>query len=264
MSLLKTINQGKQKLPPRLFIYGTEGIGKSTVAADANKTIFLPTEAGLGEIDCASFPIAKSYDEVVGNIKALVAEKHDYKTACIDTTDWLEMLVWDKLCKDWGVDNIEQVDGGYAKGYKHALTPWRHLLDGLDILRNECGMTVILLAHAKIEKFEDPEYPAYDRYTPRMHKYAAGLISEWADATLFATRKIITKSEDAGFNKTRTTAAGLGHGGGERILRCVGSPACIAKNRYNLPDELPLSWATLDHAIKEGRKCSTTTKTTAK
>jgi hypothetical protein len=66
---------------------------------------------------------------------------------------------------------------------------------------------------------------------------------------LFATRKIITKTEDGGFGRDRTIAAGLGKDGGERVLRTVGSPACVAKNRYDLPAELPLSWPALMQAL---------------
>lgn len=66
---------------------------------------------------------------------------------------------------------------------------------------------------------------------------------------LFATRKIITKTEDGGFGRERTIAAGLGKDGGERILRTVGSPACVAKNRYDLPAEIPLSWPALMKAL---------------
>jgi hypothetical protein len=66
---------------------------------------------------------------------------------------------------------------------------------------------------------------------------------------LFATRKVITKTEDAGFNRKRTIASGLGCAGGERVLRTVGSPACVAKNRFNLPAELPLSWSALMDAM---------------
>jgi len=66
---------------------------------------------------------------------------------------------------------------------------------------------------------------------------------------LFATRKFRTETEDAGFNRTRTIAAPLGKDGGERIIRTVGSPACIAKNRYGLPAELPLSWSALIGAM---------------
>ena len=111
------------------------------------------------------------------------------------------------------------------------------------------GMAVICIAHAKIEKFEDPESSAYDRYLPRLHKHAAALVCEWSDAVLFATRKFRTQSEDAGFNRKRTIAHAIGRDGGERILRCVGGPSCVAKNRYGISDELPLSWAAFVDAI---------------
>jgi uncharacterized protein HemY len=37
------------------------------------------------------------------------------------------------------------------QGYVFALTNWREVLAGLDALRNERGMHVILIAHAQIE-----------------------------------------------------------------------------------------------------------------
>ncbi len=249
MSMLQQIRTGRHPSPPRFVIYGTEGIGKSTTAAQAPKPIFIPTEDGLDQIDCASFPLSTSFADVEAALQSLIHEPHDFETVVIDSLDWLERLVWDALCEQYGVASIEKVDGGYARGYTHALTPWRKVLDGLNVLRNQRGMCVILLAHAKVEKFEDPEQAAYDRYSPRLHKHATALVTEWADGVLFATRKIITKTEDTGFNRERTIASGLGKDGGERILRCVGSPACVAKNRYDLPAELPLSWAALMQAM---------------
>ena len=58
-----------------------------------------------------------------------------------------------------------------------------------------------------------------------------------------------TQTEDAGFNRKRTIAHAIGTDGGERILRCIGGPSCIAKNRYQLPQELPLSWAAIMAAM---------------
>jgi len=118
-------------------------------------------------------------------------------------------------------------------------------VDALGALRANKGMAVILIAHAKVEKFEDPESTAYDRYSPRLNKHACALLTEWSDAVLFATRKFRTEVEDKGFGRERAIAVGVGADGGERILRCVGSPACVAKNRYGLPGELPLSWPAL-------------------
>ena len=156
--------------------------------------------------------------------------------------------------------SIEKVDGGYGKGYVHALTHWRKILDRLAALRDDRGMMVVLLAHAKVEKFEDPEAPTYDRYSPRLNKHASALLAEWCDAVLFATRKIITRTEDGSFNRSRTLASGQGRNGGERILRCIGGPSCIAKNRYSLPAELPLSWPALMEAISGTMTSSTNTQ----
>ena len=113
-----------------------------------------------------------------------------------------------------GVTSIEKVDGGYSKGYMHALTHWREIVELLNALRNDRGMVVVLIAHAKVEKFEDPESAAYDRYSPRLHKHAAALVCEWCDAVLFATRKFRTQSEDAGFNRKRAIANAIGKDGG--------------------------------------------------
>ena len=110
-------------------------------------------------------------------------------------------------------------------------------------------MVIMLIAHAKVEKFEDPEAPPYDRYSPRLHKHAAALVSEWSDAVLFATRKFRTQSEDGGFGRKRTIAHAVGKDGGERVIRTVGGPSCVAKNRYGLTEELPLSWNAFVNAL---------------
>jgi len=249
MSTLANIHSGRQRKPPRLLVYGDEGIGKSTFAAGAPKPIFIPTEDGLGEIDCDSFPLAKTLDDVLTPLNGLAVEDHEYQTVVIDSLDWQEWLIFNKLCVQYHVNSIEKVDGGYSKGYTHALTPWRQILDLLDRLRNERNMIVIFLAHSKVEKFEDPESSAYDRYSPRLHKHASALVCEWCDAVMFATRKMRTQTEDAGFNRQRTIASPIGKDGGERILKTVGGPACIAKNRYGITDDLPLSWQAFQTAL---------------
>lgn len=253
MSLLANIQRGRAPMPPRIMLYGVEGIGKSTFAAEAPKPIFVQTEDGLAQIDCDKFPLAATFEEVQQALAELQGQAHDYETVVIDSLDWLERLVWDAVCKEYGVKSIEKADGGYAKGYTHALTYWRQIVDLLGALRIGKGMAVVLIAHAKVEKFEDPESAAYDRYSPRLHKHAAALICEWSDAVLFATRKFRTQSEDAGFNRKRTIANAIGKDGGERILRCVGGPSCIAKNRFGIVEELPLSWAAFMTALSNNQ-----------
>lgn len=168
--------------------------------------------------------------------------------------DWLERLIWDAVCREHGVRSIEKADGGYGKGYTAALTPWRQIISLLSELRDRRGMAVVLIAHSKIERFEDPETAAYDRYSPRLHKHAAALICEWVDAVMFATRRVRTQSESAGFGRTRTIAAPIGAAGGDRILRCIGGPTCVAKNRFGINDDLPLDWQSLYPFLSNGVK----------
>lgn len=245
MSLISSITKGREAQPPRIMIYGSEGVGKSTFAALAPNPVFVQTEDGLSEIDCSKFPLAKSFDDVVLQLQAVRDERHDYGTVVIDSLDWLERLVWDRVCADYGVKSIEKADGGYGKGYVHALTYWRQIVSLLNDIRARKGMAVILIAHAAVERFEDPEHAAYDRYTPRLHKKACSLVCEWVDAVLFASRRMRVDS-------TTGKAAPVGADGGERILRTNGSPACIAKNRFGLPTELPLSWSAFVEALKPG------------
>lgn len=252
MSLLDLVQRGKTQAPPRILAYGTEGIGKSTLASCAPSPIFIQTEDGLNEIDCAKFPLSRSFEEVLAALSELATGGHVFETVVIDSLDWLERMIWDTVCKNEHATTIEKVGGGYGKGYTLAVDYWRRLVDRLAVLHSSRHMVVFLIAHAKVERFEDPEAPAYDRYSPRIHKHAAAFLTEWCDAVLFATRKFTTRSEDLGFGRSRSIAAAIGAAGGERILRTIGGPSCVAKNRYRLPPEMPLSWEALVSGIAAG------------
>ena len=237
MSLLKTITRGVTPAPRRILLYGTHGIGKSTFSSHAPGAVFIPTEDGLGEIDCAKFPVAKTFSAAIDAIGALYSEPHEYRTVVIDSLDWLERLIWAEVCEARGVKAIDDIP--YAKGYGFAMEHWANIINGLDALREEKGMTTILIAHSKIEKFENPETDTYDRYTPRLHKYASALVQEWCDEVLFANYKVFTKKREEGFGREKVQGVSTG----ERILRTQERPAHVAKNRLGLPEELPLDWA---------------------
>jgi hypothetical protein len=236
MPLLKQIQRGKTNAPRRVMIYGPHGVGKTTSGSMAEKPIFIQTEDGLGGLASDRFPLAMKYRDVLNALAELYTQEHDYRTVIIDSLDWLERLIWADVCEKRGVECIEDI--GYGKGYVFALTQWREILAGLDALRNERGMTIILLAHAQIEKFANPETDTYDRYSPRLHKQASALIQEWCDEVLFATYAIHTKTTDEGFGRKRVQGIGTG----ERIIRTTERPAHVAKNRLNLPDEIPLDY----------------------
>jgi adenylate kinase family enzyme len=218
------------------MLYGTHGVGKSTFASHAPQPVFIQTEDGLGEIECDKFPLTTTFDQAMQAMSELYTDKHAFRTVVVDSLDWLERLIWTDVCHKRGVESIEDI--GYSKGYVFALTQWREFLEGLNALRSDKGMTAVLIAHARIERFENPETESYDRYVPRLHRLASQIVQEWCDEVLFASFRVLTRETDEGFNRKRTRGVGTG----ERILRTVERPSHMAKNRLNLPEEMPLDW----------------------
>ena len=100
MSLIGSITKGREQQPPRIMVYGAEGVGKSTFASLAPNPVFVQTEDGLSEIDTSKFPLARTFDDVVMQLQAVRDEQHEYGTLVIDSVDWLERLVWDRVCAD--------------------------------------------------------------------------------------------------------------------------------------------------------------------
>jgi hypothetical protein len=234
--MLNKIITGKTPKPRRLLLYGTHGVGKSTFCANAPSPIFVQTEDGLGEIECDKFPLATSYEDVTAAMESLYKEQHSYQTVVIDSLDWLERIIWSKVCQKRSVRSIEDIS--YGKGYVCALTYWEEILAGLEALRNDRGLTVALIAHAKIERYDAPDTDSYDRHMPRLHKLASQLVQEWCDEVLFATYKVYTKQADEDYGRKKAK----GVGSGERVLYTSERPAHIAKNRLGLPYEMPLNW----------------------
>lgn len=213
--------------------------------------VFLSIEEGLDAIETTKIDI-KTYGEFIEAITALYEQEHEFKTVAVDSLDWLENLIHRELCTQYAAKSIDDSDCkafAYGKGYKLATVFWREILAGLDALREEKGMTILLIAHDQIKRFEDPTTDSYDRYMLKLHNSACDLVTEWSDCLLFAQKKVFTSKEDAGFNKKKTKAVG-----GERVIYTEESPAFMAGNRYNLPEEIPLSWDDFVHAFEEATK----------
>lgn len=239
------VSKGKKTAPRRVLLYGVQGIGKSTWGAQAPGAVFLPTEDGLDDIEADKLPLATSYADFMGSLGQLYTEEHEYKSLVVDSLDWLEQLIWQEVCRVRRIQSIEDV--GYGKGYILAVDTWRKVLEALGSIRQERGMAVILLAHSKIETFKNPEGDDFDRYQPRLHKFAAAVIQEWCDEVLFATYQTYTKAQSTGFGQT--TAKGVGSGA--RVLKTTERPSHQAKNRLGLPDELPFSWDAYAHFLNK-------------
>jgi hypothetical protein len=265
---LDSIKKGSRIRPPRIVLLGVEKIGKTTFACGTrfdsgaiaetgiNKPIVLSVrgEEGADALDVPCFPTASTYDEVMEEIGSLYEEPHEYGTVVLDSASALEPIIWEDVCRQNSVKNIEEVGGGYGKGYIQALNSWRGILQGLDALRAEKAMASIIIGHVKVKRFDDPAGDAYDTYTFDINDKAANLLFRWADVILFANTKVVVKKDDAGFGQKK--GRGLDTGGA-RFLFTGKRPAHPGGGRgvYGaLPYQLPLDWAAFEAAVAEAAK----------
>lgn len=244
--------QRASKKPPRIIIHGEAKVGKTTFACSAPNPVVIQTEDGLAGIEVDAFPLATRYEDVLDALGALYTEDHGFQTLVFDSLDWFEPLVWDKACRENKVESIEDIKGGWGKGYVEALYHWKQFFEGLTALRDYKNMTIIMTAHSEVKRMEDPALPAYDYRGLKLHKRAAAIAEEYADCILYASIQTNTVTEDAGFNKKRVRATTTGN----RLLHTVGQPAFLAGNRYSLPSPLPLSWEHFSSAMEDHRKAA--------
>lgn len=223
-----------QPEPPKMIIYGPQGIGKTTFGAGFPSPILLPLEKGWGNLRIKRFPKAESYHDVMSAIGALYQGEHPHQTLLLDSFTSLERLVWQETARRHNQDAIESFD--YGKGYIFADEVWNEVLAGLDALQSEGGMSIVCTAHAKVERFQSPTVEPFDRYSIDLHKRASALVQRWADVVGFCDWQASTVSTDLGFKKKATRGVSTG----QRLLALEERPAWEAKNRYQLPPVMEL------------------------
>lgn len=241
------VSKGRIPKAKKVVLYGPEGIGKSTFAAQFPDPVFLDTEGSTAAMDVARIePL--SWTELLGDIKEIINGNVDVpcKTIVVDTADWAEKMCADHVCSMNHWDSISSP--GYGAGYRVAWEEFGKLLNLLSEA-TEKGFNVVITAHAAMRKFEQPdEAGSYDRWELKLQNSPksniCAIVKEWGDMVLFANYKTIVTDKDK---------QGKGKGkGGRRVMYTEHHPCWDAKNRYGLPSEMDFSYEAIRGIIEEG------------
>lgn len=242
------ISSGVKKEAIKTILYGPEGIGKTSLAAQFPDPLFIDTEGSTKHYDVKRLKNGEapsSWQEFISMIR-WVRDTRPCSTLVIDTADWAARIAGTAVLQEHNKKGIE--DFGYGNGYVYQLEKYGDMLDELTLVQ-EAGINVVVTAHAEIKKFEDPgEMGAYDRWELKLLKRGnaniASLTKEWADMVLFLNYKVIAVKADERGNKFKGQ-------GGQRVMYTEHRPAWDAKNRFNLPLELPLDYSGIAHVIPD-------------
>lgn len=239
--LRMNITRGKQQRPQKVVIYGAEGIGKSTFASRFPEPVFIDTEDGTSQLDIARMDKPTSYEMLKAQINYVIENK-PCKTLVIDTIDWAEQIIVESVCSSHNKKGVE--DFGYGAGYVYVREEVGRFLNLLqDVI--EAGIHVVLTAHAKLRKFEQPdEMGAYDRWELKLGRKTSGetssLVKEWADMVLFCNYKTMAIQVDDKGKKHKAQ-------GGRRVMYTSHHPCWDAKNRHGLPEEMDMGYEGIAH-----------------
>ena len=234
------ITKGKIRGAKKIVIYGPEGIGKSTFAAQFPDPVFIDTEGSTKELDVARFDSPTSWQMLLEQVRYVAKYPDVCKTLVIDTADWAEKMEIEELCQKNGWNGLE--GAGYGKGYTYAAEEFGRFLNLLEDVIGK-GINIVITAHAQLRKVELPEeMGAYDHWEMKTSKKVAPMLREWADAVFFAHYKTMVVEVD---KKKKAQ-------GGKRVMYTNHTPFWDAKNRYGLPDEMPFAYDSIRSVIEAG------------
>ncbi len=230
---LSSLRSTKRNDPPIILLYGVDGIGKTSLAAEFPNPIYLGTEGERppSDVEMATPGVITDLNDVFSVFEELLTTEHDFKTVIIDSLDGLEPLVWRSTCARLGVNSIEEP--GYGRGYSEADSEWNEYLSAVAALA-QAGMYVVQIAHPEIVRFDSPTTDPYSRYTIKMHKRSNALVREKSDVVAFMNYRVTIKEKEV----ARQTKVAHAEGGKERQIHLVEGAGFNAKNRYSMPDSV--------------------------
>jgi hypothetical protein len=270
-SRLGAVKRGSLAHPLRHLLYGSEGIGKSTLAKHAPNPIWFDCENGTAQLDLARYlfrddelgHVPASMAEVYAAIEDLRVSEHGFQTLVLDTVDAMEVLVHRHVCdRESGKKSTLNKSGkafhsiedfGFGKGFNLAIDEWRLLCHQLDRLRIQRGMGIILLGHSVIRTYKNPVGEDFDRFQLRVHDKSAGFLREWSDIVGYCAFEDGASKLDGEDSRDRPR----GYTTGRRLIHLERTAAWDAKARVPMPAEVEIQvenpWAPFAAALEQGR-----------
>lgn len=225
----------------KTMIYGLAGAGKTTLASQMDRPLFIDMEGGCNLLDVARTPTISLYQNAVRVILDIHKDRENYlkqfHTIVIDSVDWLVRRAEEHAS---GVRTVNQdgtisvdmsatigkANGGYGNGNKQLENHVRtELLPALQTLVSD-GFAICLVAHADQKDLMNAEGVQTSKISPAIGERFMEPIVQWCDNVFY-----------------------LKNDNSERKLLLEGTNTVLAKNRLGKTGEVSLSETTIQEIL---------------
>jgi GTPase SAR1 family protein len=223
------VTNGPTGAPLKAVVFGPSGVGKtSLIKTEPGETVFIDTEGSTTNYQVKRIETT-NFAEVNEAIEYLLNESHPYTNVALDTISAWEDFAEQEILKREKKDRMGAFN--FGKGSVYLREELDHFLSNLDRLARK-GLNLLILAHSTVTRIQPPEIiEGYDKNVFALDKVAAQTLKRWAQTVLFINYKIRVIETDE--RKTR------GIGGEQRMIYTRPNASYDAKNRHDLPAEIP-------------------------
>ncbi len=207
-----------------ICLYGTGGIGKTTLAALAPNPVILDVEGGSRYLDCARLEGINSWKDLRGAMQSPAVKP--FSTIILDSITRAEALAIEHTLETVPTEKgnkATSIEGyGYGKGFRHVYETFQTLMGDIRAHIRE-GRTVVLIAHDCTTTVPNPAGEDYLRYEPRLQgqdKTSIRLLVKEACDHLLYLQYNVTVGKD-----------GVAYGGNLRTIFPVEQAHFMAKSR---------------------------------
>jgi energy-coupling factor transporter ATP-binding protein EcfA2 len=225
-----TVSTARPQEGERIVLYGTGGIGKSTLAVNAPAPVAIDAEGSLNKMDVPRIPGVQTYQDL-RDVLTDHALFRPYKTIIVDTMTAVQ---------EWGlahtirtikhpdgkrtIDRIE--DYGFGKGYRFLYDVMCDLLTDFDT-HVRAGRNIILVCHETTAKVPNPAGDDYLQYQPALLQNGQDArfrdrLKNWADHVLYVQYDRFINDD------------GKAQGSGSRTIYAAEQATFWAKSRLSL------------------------------
>lgn len=169
------------------YIYGKGGIGKTTLAVQANQALLLATEKGYNALP-GVFPVnIGSWGEMKQVLRELKkpAVQERYKTIVVDTVDLAATMCEKYICSQNDVEKIGEIP--YGQGWNLLK---REFEDAFRVIA-QLGYAIFFISHEKDKTFKREDGTEYNQTVPTCGSSCGEIVKNMVDIMAYAHQKVV-------------------------------------------------------------------------